>query len=292
MIAKPNFFIVGAAKAGTTSLYYYLKGHPEVYMCPVKEPNFFSFEEVRDQNLYYKVDCVDNLRDYEKLFIEAAGKKAVGESSVSYIFYPQTPLKIKKLIPDAKIIIMLRDPSQRGFSHYLMDKRLGYVDLSFEDIIYKRAKHPLLDLYYQQYVELGLYYEQVKRYLDIWDTNRVKFILTSDLNANPNYVLREICQFLEIDQSFSFDTSEQHNVYELPKAGLVTTLYASSKIRTFLGNTTSEFIKKTIKKQFFSKGQKPRMNQNDSEYLRAFYKEDIKNLEKLLKIELVEWYDK
>jgi len=259
-------------------------------MCPVKEPNFFSYEEIKGQNLYYDAYGIHNLKDYQNLFMGAKGEKATGESSVSYLFYPKTPLKIKHLIPDAKIIILLRDPVQRGFSHYLMDYRLGYVDLSFEDIVYKRAKHTLLDLYYQQYVELGLYYEQVKRYLDLWERNRVKIILTSDLNSNLNNVLRELCQFLEIDQSFSFDISEQYNAYEIPKTEFISTLYASSKVRRFLRTMIPEFFRKTIKEQLFSRGQKPRLSQEISHYLRVFYKDDIKNLEGLLHIELAEWY--
>ena len=161
----PNFIIAGAPKAGTTSLYHYLSEHPEVFMSDPKEVNFFSKEEIDAQGLYYDIFKAGNISEYKKLFINANGKKAVGEASVSYLYYQEVPQKIKRIIPDAKIIIALRSPVERAFSHYLMDLRLGYIELSFEDVVYKRVEHKYLNLYYQQYVELGFYFEQVRRYI-------------------------------------------------------------------------------------------------------------------------------
>jgi sulfotransferase family protein len=165
----PNFFIIGAAKAGTTSLYHYLEDHQEVFMCSVKEPNYFSYDDIIRQNLYYSEKGFGNKEEYEALFKDVTSEKAIGEASVSYLFYEKTPTKIKAVVPDAKIIIILRNPVDRGFSHFLMDKKLGYISLVFEDVIFKRVQHKNIDLYYQQYVELGLYHEQVKRYKDCPD---------------------------------------------------------------------------------------------------------------------------
>lgn len=287
---KPSFFIVGAAKSGTTSLYHYLKSHPEVYMCPIKEPNFFSCEEIREQNLYYEIDCVDNLHDYGELFIDVLGEKAIGEASVSYMFYPQVARKIKENVPDAKIIIMLRNPVQRGFSHYLMDKRLGYVDLPFKDVVYKQIKHPLIDLYYQQYVELGLYCEQVERYLKIWGENRVKIVLLSDFQSKTKDTLFQVCDFLGINNSFLFDVSERHNMYIQPKMKCLSSVYASSIMRKTANFFLPLRVQKTIKKRLFTPTQKPSMDEDTSRYLLNFYKKDIMNLQTLLKINLEAWF--
>ena len=146
----PNFIIVGAPKAGTTSLYHYLSEHPQVFMSDPKEVNFFSKEEIEAQGLYYQDFKAKDLNSYEKLFNEGIGKKAVGEGSVSYLFYPDTPAKIKASIPEVKIIILLRNPVERGYSHYLMDYRMGLTDLSYEEIVYKTSSHKNLNLYYQQ----------------------------------------------------------------------------------------------------------------------------------------------
>ena len=167
----PNFIIVGAPKAGTTSIYRYLSKHPEVFMSSPKEINYFSIDQIESQNLYYNYFKVKSLIEYEKLFDGVTNETAIGEGSVSYLFYKETPAKIKNIIPDVKIIILLREPISRAFSHYLMDNKLGLVNDSFENIIFKTSISDKQNLYYQQYVELGLYYKQIKRYFDIFFLN-------------------------------------------------------------------------------------------------------------------------
>ena len=103
----PNFLLVGAPKAGTTSLYHYLYGHPQVFMSTPKEVNFFSGGEIDSQDLYYDYFKVSNLSDYEKLFDAVTNEKAIGEGSVSYLYYEDTPRKIKECLPEVKIIIIL-----------------------------------------------------------------------------------------------------------------------------------------------------------------------------------------
>ncbi|MDH3324682.1 MAG: sulfotransferase, partial [Candidatus Peregrinibacteria bacterium] len=184
----PNFFIAGAPKSGTTTLYRYLDEHRDVFMSPIKEPNFFSYDQIVEQNLYYPDKGVGSRDAYENLFKKVTKEKAIGEASVSYFFYDQVPSKIRSSIPDAKIILILRNPTARSFSHYLMDFRLGYVDTLFEDIVYKQIDCPLLDLYYQQFVELGFYYEHVKKYFDVFGEANVKVILNEDLKDHMRQV--------------------------------------------------------------------------------------------------------
>jgi len=144
----PNFFIVGAAKAGTTSLYNYLKQHPDIYMSPIKEPNYFAKDI--DINLfrkdYKKTALIDTqkyfskpkleelhlafiteLEDYIKLFQKVSNEKVIGETSVSYLYSKVAAKEIKKLVPDAKIVIILRDPIERAYSHYLMNLKEGLI---------------------------------------------------------------------------------------------------------------------------------------------------------------------
>ncbi|MEP0825293.1 MAG: sulfotransferase, partial [Nitrososphaera sp.] len=108
----PNFFIVGAQKCGTTSMYYYLKDVPGVFMCPVKEPNHFA-PNVRET---VAIDVIRDKREYLDLFRKADGNIAIGEASVFYLWDPDAPRLIRQTVPNAKIIIMLRDPIERAFS--------------------------------------------------------------------------------------------------------------------------------------------------------------------------------
>ena len=131
---KVDFFIVGAPKAGTTSLYYYLNEHPEIVMSTQKETDFFSDESLQKQRLYYGKNRIETIEKYHALFRQKQDK-IYGEASVSYLFYEDVPKKIKTYNPKAKIIIMLRNPTDRAFSHYLMDYRLGLLSTSLDRII-------------------------------------------------------------------------------------------------------------------------------------------------------------
>ena len=131
----PTFFIVGAPKAGTTSLYHYLEEHPEVYMSPIKETNFFSSKQMQEQELYYDATPIQSKNQYLELFKDVSQEKQVGEASVSYLYYTGVAKKILEFNPKAKIVIMLRNPVDRAFSHFLMDKRLGLSISSFMDVI-------------------------------------------------------------------------------------------------------------------------------------------------------------
>ncbi|OEU63625.1 MAG: hypothetical protein BBJ57_13325 [Desulfobacterales bacterium PC51MH44] len=286
----PNFFIVGTAKAGTTSLYHYLEDHPEVYMCPIKEPNFFSYEEICRQSLYYKERGVGDRLEYENLFTGARNKKAIGEASVSYLFYPATATKIRKTCPKAKIIILVRDPIDRAFFHYLMDTRLGYIDLSFEDIVFKKGSHHLLELYWQQYIGLSFYYDQVKRYLDIFGEEQVKVLLNEDLRENAFRVVLSVYEFLGINNSILPDSERQHNVYQKPRNVLVRQLYSVNPLRTLAKAIIPARLVESVKDTLLVREEKPELSENTRKYLASLFADDTLKLQKLINRDLSTWY--
>ena len=118
-----DFFIVGAPKAGTTSLFYYLNKNKGICMSSIKEPNFFSSQDLKIQKIYYDSLILDNLKEYERIFTPKNKQQIIGEASVSYLFYPNVANRIFDYNPRSKIIIILRDPVERAFSHYSMDLR-------------------------------------------------------------------------------------------------------------------------------------------------------------------------
>jgi len=286
----PNFIIVGAPKAGTTSLYHYLSGHSEVFMSEPKEVNYFSKDEIEEQGLYYKAFKAKNLAEYKKLFIDVNNEKAIGEGSVSYLFYPKTAAKIKEIIPNVKIIILLRNPVERGYSHYLMDYRMGLTNLSYEEIVYKTSRHKDINLYYQQFVELGLYYEQVKRYLDIFGKEQVKIYLQEDLRNKSEKVILDLYDFLNISDSCTIDTTQEHNAFSMPKNKLIHKLYASHTIRIVTKTIFSNVLKEKVKNLFFERKKKPKLDKKLKEDLQNLYREDIKKLEQLIGRDLSKWY--
>jgi len=287
----PNFFIVGAPKAGTTSLYYYLKRHPEVFMSPIKEPNFFSYDETVKQNLYHKEKGVGTLAEYRKLFASANGQKAIGEASVSYLFYPSVAEKIKHMVPGARIIMSLRNPVDRAYSHYYMEHKLGYVSESLEDIVFRKSKHPNAHLYYQQFVELGLYYQQVKRYLDAFGKDQVKIFIHDDLNDKLEIMILAVFDFLGLDKTYIPSLEGKYNTYSIPRNPFFRKLYSQKQLRTLARTLVPPEKVEAIKSIFLTRDKKADKNEAAVKELKRIFTPDIKELEKLLDRNLSSWYE-
>lgn len=285
----PNFIIVGAPKAATTSLYHYLNQHPDIFMSTPKEVNFFSREEIEAQGLFYRDYKAKSLDEYQQLFTGAEKFTAIGEGSVSYLFYPQTPNKIKALLPDVKIIILLRNPLERGFSHYLMDYRLGLCDLAYEDIVFNDHKDKKQGLYYQQYVQLGMYAEQLKRYFDIFQKENIRIYLQEDLKAAPLGVVRELYKFIGVDSDYVPDLKESHNSFSMPKNRLVHKIYSFHFIRRFLSLVMPSRVKSLLTSIFFDRKKKPSLDDRVKKHLATIYNPDIIEVEKMIGRDLSSW---
>ncbi len=286
----PNFFIVGAPKAGTTSLYHYLDEHPDVFMSPLKETNYFSYETTVKQNLYYKEKGISNWNDYLKLFENSSDKKAIGEASVSYLFYPEVAQLIKAKFPGSKIIIMLRNPVDRAFSHYQMDYKLGYVNSSLEKIIFNENRNAIENLFYQQFILLGMYFEQVKRYLDVFGAEKVLIIFFDDFKNDTGKEIKRLYHFLGIDESIQLNLGKTHNPFTTPRNGLFRFIYQFKSLRLMIKNILPDKMLATIQQLILTKKKTPPSDKTIN-YLVELYKPDIMKLEKLLTRNLSAWYE-
>jgi hypothetical protein len=208
----PTFFIIGAAKAGTTSLHYYLDQHPEVQMSLNKEPNFFSGPENGNP---YPLGRISRLEDYERLFDPSFAVR--GEASVCYTHHPRregTPERIKELVPDAKFVYVVRDPIERSVSQYKYR-----VALEGERRSLAEALGDLSDPY-SHCICPSLYASQLDRYLSHFPQERLMVVDHADLLGDRRSALREIFAFLAVDESVDasqfneeLNTSREHRVY-------------------------------------------------------------------------------
>ena len=152
-MTMPNFLIIGAMKSGTTALYYYLEQHPDIYMSPVKEPNFFSSHKQENA-----ADTVTEFGIYRQLFSGGSGKKAIGEASHSYLYEPGAAAEIRRYIPEAKLIAILRNPIERAYSHFLHMVRSGTEPL---DDFARALQEDVVGIHkeraFQDYIGRGLY---------------------------------------------------------------------------------------------------------------------------------------
>jgi len=277
----PNFFVVGAPKAGTSTLYQILKNVPQVYMSKVKEPGYFNIG-IDLKSLF--VPMINDEKNYLKLFNNAKDEIAIGELTTTYLMDPEAPKKIRQVIPNARIIIMLRNPIERAFSHYLHHKRTGLIVSPFNDVInmYKNSLIKKNDLAHGIICEGGFYYEQVKRYLDIFPSENVKIFIYEEFFKDIQKSLHNLLSFLKI-KNYSFDLVNEVNVYAEPKDKLSKSILQSKKLKEIARNVVgTEFSQKIASKFFLKTSTKPKILDKDRKLLKDIYLSDIKKLQELL----------
>ena len=195
----PNFFIAGAPKCGTTSLHSYLQAVPGIYMSRIKEPNYFSRVAIPDDH-----PMVKPIRDesqYLQLFAQAGEAKIVGEASPTYLQDPEAPMLIDRAVPDAKILLSLRDPVERLYSLYLMmlNSRSGLGTFA-EEIERGLALQGDRNLALLR-LEVGLYDEQVRRFRDVFGDQRLKIVIFEEFMTDVPAALREVLEFLGVEHA-------------------------------------------------------------------------------------------
>lgn len=281
----PNFFIVGAAKAGTTSLYAYLSQHPAIFFPAIKEPHFFTQVQPSAERRFF-IEAINKRNAYLRLFSSARGYGVIGDASPSYLWHPKVPLRIREAVPDAKIAMILRDPVDRAYSHYLMDFREGvqhrpFYEALLEDMHSRDKGWGLSYLYF----ELGLYADQVGRYLAIFPPERVQILLFDEFTHDTRNALQEIATFLEVDPApfRDLDISIAHNAYAAPRNRLMRRL-AGSRLSRILGRTVvphklGAFI---FQRMFLKEAVKPPIDPRARDLLRSLYEEDLDRLETIV----------
>jgi hypothetical protein len=219
--AWPNLFVVGAPRAGTTSLWRYLDGHPEIWMAPIKEPNFFSGVR-RPLN-----PGVHDEASYLRLFEPGASSELRGEASVSYLLTEGAPDRIKQVSPEARILISLRDPVERAYSSYWLLVRVGREDRPFSEAVRDglagRPRHSI--------VHAGFYTDAVGRYLDTFP-GAVHVLFLEQLARDPRGEMRRVFDFLGVETSLANRIDARvHNAYALPRGRLARIAYNSTRVR-------------------------------------------------------------
>jgi hypothetical protein len=206
----PDFLIIGAEKCGTTSLYKALCAHPDVCPARRKEPHFFDYHFARGETWYrawFPFLWVRALRRARR------GRFLTGEASPDYIFHPHAARRAKQLLPQARLIAILRDPVERAFSHYQQQVRKGRDPLSFEEALARepeRVEAPLARMQRDEtlavesvtrfsYLARGRYAEQLERWLAHYPRERLLVLRSEDLLADPVATVRRALEFLGLD---------------------------------------------------------------------------------------------
>lgn len=276
-MGKANFFIAGVPKAGTTSLHDTLAEHSQIYMSDPKEVNHFSADEILNENLYYDAEVVSSRSDYERIF-EQREELILGESSVSYFSYPSIPSRLSNYNADAKVLIILRNPVQRAFSHYLMDRKLGYCSDNFEELA-EQYLNEIENLKTRQYFKLSEYFEPLHRYHKIFNDNLL--VCSYDqLLDQPQMVLANIQNFLGVENENLFLASS--NRFSEPRASLARAVYQTKSLRSFAKKIFPPSLQRPLKNLFLKTGTKPTIDQNIRLRLENHYRNDLLKVEELI----------
>ncbi|MES0873945.1 sulfotransferase family protein [Sinimarinibacterium thermocellulolyticum] len=282
----PNTFIVGAAKAGTTSLHHYLGQHPQVFMSAWKEPHHFADITI-DPNKSHMMRRYADERAYQALFAKAGDRPVVGEASPSYLWDPQAAARIRARVPHARIIVLLRDPVQRAFSHYWMDVREGLQTQAplkaFRDdyaLPGKRwgGKGHL-------YVELGFYARQLARFYEAFPAPQIRVYLFDELRSRPQAVLVDLATFLGIDPApmSAIDTSEPLNPYARPRNALAGGLMRQAWLRQAAQHMIPARLRRSVRDHLLlRRDAKPPADREAIAWLSALYAPELDALERLL----------
>jgi hypothetical protein len=292
-MTMPNFLIIGAMKSGTTALYYYLEQHPDIYMSPVKEPNFFSSQEQENA-----ADTVTQIETYQRLFSGSSGKKAIGEASHSYLYEPGAAAEIRRHIPEAKLIAILRNPIDRAYSHFLHMVRSGTEPLDdFAQALREEEAGIHGERIFQDYVGRGLYYDQLRRYFGTFAREQVRVYLYEDLSGAPVSTVQDAFRFLKVDDSFVPDVSLRRNVSGHPRYETLDKLLRSqSRIKHAAKIYLPARLRWRFSKAFDDLKTRnliepPPVQSEIRRQLITVYREDILNVQELIHRDLSRWLE-
>jgi hypothetical protein len=279
---KPNFFIIGAARSGTTSLYVYLDQHPEIFFSPVKEINFFSNPKIWGKGFKW----------YESHFNKAKDVRAVGEASTSYTaspFIKEVPQRILDYSPNAKLIYIVRDPINRLVSHYMHRVHRGIERRPFSEIV-KNIEH-------EPTAWQGRYNYQLEQFLKLFNREQVLILSFDDLHKLSQKTVSDIFSFLGVDSDFPVE-----NIEKVFNASSGTLRRSNIGIRTlnfyrrYVEQKNVPFI---VKKQLFKlskigsiKEKKPSLTDSEYQTLLEFYQQDSAELSEKFGIDTSGWLER
>ncbi len=281
---KPNFFLVGAPRCGTTSFYEYLREHPEVFMSPIKGPNFFG--EVPNPSF---PQFHNNIKKYLSLFSKCKNEKIIGEAS-HYFNSARAPSQIKKFNPNSKILILIRNPVDVVYSYYYSGLIPNRIPISQS----LRLDHPSVKDMWKN-LQYGT---NIRRWIKYFGKNNVKIIIFEEFLQNPQKCFKELCNFLEINDTFT-PKFVKYNPSAKKKNKLLLKIIRAIPVsfRIWIKNILPDnfltkiklFLSKITIKEVIEKQKDPQIEQ----YIKKRLKNEILLASKILKINLIKkWFQK
>ena len=279
-----DLMIIGAQKAGTTSLKNYLGEHPEICTHERTEFKFFVNEEEYKQG-YKKI--------FKKYYKNCRNKNKIIGKNVLLMYNVNALKRLYEYNPNIKLVIILRNPIDRTYSAWLYEKRKGRDQSStFEEAI--NLKHLFDSNYYNMYIEYSLYYKYISKILEIFDRNQIKIFLFEKFKENPIFICQEIFSWLDVDKNFVPNTNKIYNKAAIARFSFITDLiYKDNTVKRIAKKILPHSIRFKMSQILLKLNEKaiapPKMNKSTREILKEFFKIPNKQLSELLKLDLSLW---
>ncbi|MDQ4145513.1 MAG: sulfotransferase [Actinomycetota bacterium] len=293
-MSHPSFFLIGAARSGTTALAEILRRHPEIFVTHPKEPHFLAFagRTVRfsgpgDDTSINRVAVTDEA-DYLRLYEHAGSKPARGDASVSTLYYPQQSLEtLERLFPAARLVVILRNPTDRAFSNYQYLRTKGFEScpdfrqaLELEDERMAKGWHHLW-----HYKKMGFYGHQLTQFVERLGYDRLLVLFYDHFNDQPHETIRHIFRFLDVDPDAPIQGEQRINVSgSVRNRSLQTLIQAGSRhhyIKTVIRILVPYRIRERIRAANLREAQLP---QDTRLHLDRLYEDDLIKLKRLVEM--------
>lgn len=292
----PQFLVAGAMKSGTTALYEYLIQHPQVFLSTtVKESRFLTgLSPEKDPEICKYIPVVSDLARYQELFLDAKPDQVIGEVDpwCMYLYQNTIPRINEYLSSPIKIIQILRNPVDRCHSNYYQFVKQEWPTTGFENMVINLEKKQPLYWYEKMCMEIGLYSQPVKAYLDAFHSENVLIILYDDFRTKPVETMKTICQHIGIDDSFQFDMSFRANEGGIPRSKIIHRILRHHSILTELLKPIVPLkLRRKWRYTLINKNMQkyPPLNPEMREILINYYKDDVIKLQDLIKRDLTSW---
>jgi len=297
----PTFLVIGAMKSGTTALYRMLQAHPEVFMSPVKEPNFFAFAGEPpdfDAPIDESADGINHasITDrsaYEALFQEARPDQPRGEASHTSLYWPRAAPNIEALIPEARLVVILRNPIDRAFSEWLHFVRDDWEPLrDFEDALDAEPQRIADHWAMGRYVDRGRYDEQLERYRERFDSDQLLVLLHRDLVDDPSRVARDLYAHVGASAIAPPSPDRRVNKSGVPSSRVLhRVLTGLQPVRDALGPWIPEQAVAWVNRVKNRNLEQPVMSNCARDRLRETFRPHIERLEPMIGRDLHDWLD-
>jgi hypothetical protein len=291
MPAAPNALVIGAPKSGTTSLYFYLRDHPDIFVPERKELHYFTYEDLlaHSEGPGDK-DALKGLcatyESYLDKFSRAGSKPLRIDISPSYLYFDHVAPRIKETLGDVKIVALLRDPVQKAYSQYTHMVGDLRETLPFYEALMKeedRRAQGWGDMW--RYAESSLYTTRIRRYLDVFGKDNVKVIIFDDFVKDTPAAVRDLLQFLGVNSECDIRTEGQFNRTGPPRSKVVAKLLTrDSAVKSAVKALLPERMRMSLRQQVQNANAKEKepMPEEARSYLGNYFREDVAALGDLL----------